>query len=210
MANWRGRGDFFWKGEMIFEGIKLGQFGQFESPSWRRFLCFVRRTTSIQTADLNFFKKFENDSRIPLVHECFYSFPFLHAPRVCPTANVTTTSRTSPVATETAKTDGTFRTPRSWRWSSEVLRYDFNTPPNGKVVSGLDRVAYGNGLRGTHWKVWVNALVCRQKLKQEYSTLLPPFFDCARWNHLGTSNLNSITACLPMLFHPTTIITKNL
>eukprot|EP00434_Breviolum_minutum_P019592 symbB.v1.2.017282.t1/scaffold1325.1/size176917/8 len=25
--------DFFWKGEMIFEGIKLGQFGQFESPS---------------------------------------------------------------------------------------------------------------------------------------------------------------------------------
>lgn len=57
MANWRGRGDFFWKGEMIFEGIKLGQFGQFESPSWRRFLCFVRRTTSIQTADLNLFQK---------------------------------------------------------------------------------------------------------------------------------------------------------
>lgn len=96
-------GWLFLEGRNDFRGDQVRSvWSVWITPSWRRFLCFVRRTTSIQIADLNFFKKFENDT------DTFGSWVFLfismlHAPRVCPTANVTTTSRTSPVATETAK-----------------------------------------------------------------------------------------------------------
>ena len=119
MANWRGRGDFFLEGRNDFPGDQVRSVWSVWITFMKEILCFVRRTTSIQTADLNFFKKFENDT------DTFGSWVFLfifilHAPRVCPTANVTTTSRTSPVATETAK--------NGWNLQdSEIMEVEFGS-----------------------------------------------------------------------------------
>lgn len=147
MANWRG----LW---LFLEG-RNSSWGDQVRSVWITFmkeiLCFVR-TTSIQTervyvyisCDLWILCRCENDTDTGYLCKLFISI--LHAVRW--TANVTTTSRTCWKA-ETAKTDGTFRTRRSWRWSSEVLRYDFNTPPNGKVQPGQ------SCLWREWWRTWL-------------------------------------------------------
>ena len=205
-------GWLFLEGRNDFRGDQVRSvWSVWITPSWRRFLCFVRRTTSIQTADLNFFKKFENDT------DTFGSWVFLFISIPTCTQSMSNCKCNNNVAHLTCchgngkKRMETFQDSEIMEveFGSVALRLQYSAKWEGR--SGTE-LPMGIGLRGTHWKVWVNALVCRQckqKLKQEYYTLLP-FFDCARSNHLGTSNLNSIMACLPMLFHPTTIITKNL